>query len=494
MVKNEPSKCAKMIRQVLSISCFLICAATFGKSAAADFSQENYDVYQGQCGSLACAYEQLLGTGIDGTSDSLSIVAKSSNNADLKFRLSECSSDAYNDCMAVLDDYSDTYDIDFGNQSSIQTLNVEYAQWTFNPAKYYKLALNYQGGQLDVYGAATDVFDYGYYRDSYNQSPSATVLDMYFIITGVTGPSAELATTTWPTDFIIGDPSSQANATSSLMLDCCSGRECLLPISFSKNQNNATLSWSLDPDYCAADFMTWDNTVTTDWYAGTPTAIIASSTISAGSHSLCMLWSNGASSSLSIVNFDAWDSSNPICAAKDAYDLAHAHDPATLACTATEWETPDPTLWNNGPGIAAFNLVKIKCLILEAAYGIAQKPADVITVVTNQVIKLFPINVFYKIQKSVNDAQTNPFPKEVSFLKFIDDEGNANLTVPAILSPTQQKETLTVFGPKLFMKDATSTLIFGEVRSMSFYFLWALFFIGLVVSALTWKFKQEKDE
>jgi len=492
MVKNEPLKFARTIWQVLSIGCFLICAATFGNTAKADYGQT---IDYSTIGNAVANVYQDLGTGLSGNLTAVEVYSACYQNYG-EVRLRSCLEENYNPETHQCSSYYATYyqDPTFSNTDGVWGFHTaNFSPIGLSPSAYYFLLFNPSSGDICHYAGTTNANDYQ--NGDIDTTLEYNLTDFYFNLIGVEGPNYDTtATTTWPADFIIGDPSSQNSPTSTLAIDCCAGRECLFPISFGKDQHNATLSWALDPDYCAADFMTWDSSITADWYAGTPTAFVASSTISAGNHNLCVLWSNGASSSLTMINFDAWGATNTICAAKDAYDAIHAKDPYTLACTAEEWATPDPTLWDGGPSIAAFNLVKIKCLILETAYSVAQMPADVITGVTNQVVKLFPINVFYKIQKSVNDAPTNPFPEEVSFLKITDDEGNVNLTIPALLSPTQQKETLTVFGPDLFMQDATSTLIFGQVRSMSYYFLWALFFIGLVVSALIWKFKQEKDE
>lgn len=97
-------------------------------------------------------------------------------------------------------------------------------------------------------------------------------------------------------------------------ISCCENTECLAFLAYSADYNNTTIAWGVDLDNCNIFSAEQKNLLTLNLWTGQPTAFIASSTLSAGEHSLCFAWSNDYTSGIQVKNFDVMASTSSQCA------------------------------------------------------------------------------------------------------------------------------------------------------------------------------------
>lgn len=292
--------------------------------------------------------------------------------------------------------------------------------------------------------------------------------NIYFNLVGVSGRKIDnqVSSSTYLMDGLaVGKPT-----------ECCEGGECLFPIQVGSNMQDTTFQWKVDAEYCGF-YQEGFSSINLDYFNGENSNLIASSSISKGSHTLCTLWYNNASSSASIQSFDVFSSTSPQCIADTIFHEQASTTPANRACTQEEWDTPDPEIFS--VSIPFFNLYKWKCEILTAVYSISDIPKNVIDGSANIAKSIFPFNIPVNIYNQFISSKTAPIPSYLSFLNIADGSGDIYLTIPAGLSGSSSSTSVAVFGKTVFTQNSSSSVFFAGVRSFSTFLLWVLFLFNI---------------
>jgi len=163
-----------------------------------------------------------------------------------------------------------------------------------------------------------------------------------------------------------------------------------------------------------------------------------------------------------------------------------ANSAKNLACTDAEWNTPDPVL-DFGfatTSIPFFNLTRLKCQAIKAlyivAFGIRNTATTLVKSAGSQLAAIFPFNIPVKIKESWDASASSTMPGALSWLDITDASGNAYIYVPHDWTGQASDTPVLVWGTDVFTPSgSTSATLFGHIRSLSTYLLWAMFIWGV---------------
>jgi hypothetical protein len=188
---------------------------------------------------------------------------------------------------------------------------------------------------------------------------------------------------------------------------------------------------------------------------------------------------------LPIGSGEDWQGSYGYMSSDDPEYTAH-----NLACTDTEWATPDPVIgidWLNATtSIAAFNFTVIKCNIIKqwwiATFGIRDQAKNAMSGTGSAMGNMFPFNFSTAINNSWATSASSTMPSSLAWLSGADANGNVNISVFNNSSSTAATST-PIWGTAIFSQSASSTAAYAGIRSFTTYLLWGLFFLWLLYTA-----------
>lgn len=161
-----------------------------------------------------------------------------------------------------------------------------------------------------------------------------------------------------------------------------------------------------------------------------------------------------------------------------------------LACTDTEWATPDPVIgidWLNATtSIPAFNFKVIGCTIVQKywifTFNIRDTAKSSMGGYAAGTNTIFPYNFATQIQTSWVASASSTMPSSLAWLNSADSNGNVNISVFNNSSSTAATSTV-IWGTAIFSQNASTTAAYAGIRAFTTYLLWGLFFIWLIYMA-----------